>query len=125
MTGTVALHDVPQKWLEREAIAEERRALELDPVSPVANTLLGHVLYLARRYDQAVEQLEKAVELDRNYWFAHHILGLTKQQQGKILEALEEFKEATRLEPVGSEAKGALGAGLCRVGRIRRSQKDS
>jgi tetratricopeptide (TPR) repeat protein len=80
------------------------------------NTLLGHVLYLARRQDEAVERLEKAVELDRNYWFAHHILGLAKQQQGKLLEAIEEFKEASRLEPVSSEAMGALGQAYAVLG---------
>ncbi len=39
-----------------EAIAEMRKALELDPVSMAVNTGFGHVLYLARNFDGAIEQ---------------------------------------------------------------------
>jgi tetratricopeptide (TPR) repeat protein len=91
-----------------EAIEEEKRALELDPVSPEVNTLYGHVLYLARRYEDAAAQLGRALELDRDYWFAHMILGLAKQQQGKVAEAIEGYREASRLEPTSPEAMSAL-----------------
>src|SRR5207302_6582856 len=46
-----------------EAIAEGARAVELDPVSVSINTSLGVTFYYARRYDRAIEQLKKTVEL--------------------------------------------------------------
>jgi TolB-like protein/Tfp pilus assembly protein PilF len=92
-----------------KAIEKLQRALELDPVSPEVSTLLGHVLYLARRHDEAVEQLQQALELDQNYWFAHLILGLALQQQGKLPDAIDEFLKARRDEPVSPETLGALG----------------
>ena len=50
-----------------KAIAEEKRALELDPVSPIINAELGTVYTLARRYDEAITQLRNTVEMIRNF----------------------------------------------------------
>lgn len=106
-----------------EAIEKEKRALELDPISPEVSTLLGHVLYLARRHDQAVEQLHKAIELDPNYWFAHLVLGLALQQQGKLPEAIDEFKSARREERVSPETMGALGQAYAAAGESDKAVK--
>ena len=40
-----------------EAIAELKRAEELDPLSPIIGTNLGDTLVFARRYDEAIAQL--------------------------------------------------------------------
>jgi TolB-like protein/DNA-binding winged helix-turn-helix (wHTH) protein len=50
-----------------EAIATMRRALGLDPLSPWQNRNLASALYYARRYDEAVEQFQKAAELNPNF----------------------------------------------------------
>jgi len=42
-----------------EAIAEVKRAVELDPLSLIINSDLGNTYYNARRYDEAIEQLRK------------------------------------------------------------------
>lgn len=66
-----------------QAIAEIKRARELDPLrlSQIAN--VGYAYYWARQYDQAIEQLTKTLELDRNYGYAHFLLGMTLSAQGK------------------------------------------
>ena len=58
-----------------EGIAEEKRALVLDPVSPGTNWGVGYVFFVARQYDQAIEQLRKTEELDPNFVQAHVTLG--------------------------------------------------
>jgi TolB-like protein/DNA-binding winged helix-turn-helix (wHTH) protein/Flp pilus assembly protein TadD len=50
-----------------EAIAEMRRARDLDPLSPWQNRNLASALYYARRYDEAVEQFQKAAELNPTF----------------------------------------------------------
>src|SRR6266849_135899 len=50
-----------------EAIAESKRAQELDPVSPIVNFELALAFYYARDYDQAIEQFHKTLELDQNF----------------------------------------------------------
>ena len=51
-----------------EALAEAKRALELDPVSPTRNLFLGQFLYQARQYDQAIEPLQDGLEIAPNDW---------------------------------------------------------
>jgi adenylate cyclase len=50
-----------------EALAEMRLALDLDPVSMAVNTGMGHVLYLARDFDAAIEQYGKALKIDPTF----------------------------------------------------------
>jgi len=50
-----------------EAIAQSRRARELDPTSPYMNTDLGQIYYYKRDYDKAAEQIRVALAIDPNY----------------------------------------------------------
>jgi serine/threonine-protein kinase len=80
-----------------EAIAEKKRARELDPLSLIINSSEGWVLYFARRYDQAIEQLQKALEMDPNFAVAHLWLGWAYEQKGMYEEAIREFQKAVTL----------------------------
>jgi len=80
-----------------EAIAEARRALELDPLSLVINADLGTTLTSARRYDQAIEQLRKTVEMDPGFYYAHWTLGNALELKGRNEEAIAEYKKAIAL----------------------------
>ncbi len=51
-----------------DAIAEGKRAAELDPLSLVINADLGMNYYYARRYDEAIAQLRKTLEMDPGYY---------------------------------------------------------
>src|SRR5262249_14217408 len=55
-----------------EAVAEGRRAVELDPLSPIINADLGQNLCVARRYDEAIAQLRKTLEIDPTFYYAHY-----------------------------------------------------
>jgi tetratricopeptide (TPR) repeat protein len=46
-----------------DALAEIELARELDPVSLVVNSDLGWAYYFARRYDQAIQQFRRALEI--------------------------------------------------------------
>jgi tetratricopeptide (TPR) repeat protein len=47
-----------------EAVSHMRRALELDPLSFFNVRLMGSVLYWARRYDESLEYIRKAEEME-------------------------------------------------------------
>jgi TolB-like protein/Tfp pilus assembly protein PilF len=80
-----------------EALAESKRALELDVLSPIMNVHLGwHYLY-ARQYDRALDQLTKTLELDPSYGLAHWYRGLAYQQKGMYTEAFRELAKARNL----------------------------
>jgi serine/threonine-protein kinase len=73
-----------------EAVAEAKKARELDPLSLPINENVGDILYLARRYDEATAQLRKTLELDPNYSVAHGTLAKVYDAEGKHEEALNE-----------------------------------
>jgi tetratricopeptide (TPR) repeat protein len=77
-----------------EAISEGKRAIELDPLSPIINADLGQNLYFARRYDEAIAQLRKTLEIDPTFYYARVILGLALQLKGDVPAAIAEFEKA-------------------------------
>ena len=80
-----------------EAIAEGKRAIELDPLSPIINADLGQNLYHARRYDEAIAQLRKTLEIDPTFYYAHYNLGIALQLKGDTPAAITEYTKAQQL----------------------------
>lgn len=80
-----------------EALAEMKRAEELDPLSLAIKTMRGYVLYLARNNDQAAAQLRNTLELDKNFAVAHMFLGRVLVQKRMFTEAISEFHIAEDL----------------------------
>ena len=60
-----------------EALAEIRRAMELDPLSPSIRAFAGSALYMARQYDKSVEQLVRMTAAEPTYAVAHYFLGFS------------------------------------------------
>src|SRR5256714_1949253 len=81
-----------------DAIAAEKKALELDPLNTFLNTDLAFFLYWARRYEEAITQIRKTLELDPNNAFAHSILGWCLIWKASETEARAEFQRATTLD---------------------------
>jgi TolB-like protein/Tfp pilus assembly protein PilF len=80
-----------------EAIAEGKRAVELDPLSLINNTRLGNNYFFARRYDEAIEQLRKTLEMDPGFYYAHWNLGQVLESKGTLDAAIEEYQKARAL----------------------------
>src|ERR1700751_3044618 len=80
-----------------EAIAEGKRAVELDPLSPIINADLGQNLYDARRYDEAIAQLRKTLEIDPTFYYTHFNLGMALQRKGDVPAAMAEDTKAQQL----------------------------
>jgi TolB-like protein/Tfp pilus assembly protein PilF len=80
-----------------EAIAQLKKAIELDPLSLVINSDLGNTYYRARRYDDAIAQLRKTIDLDPGFYYAHWNLGSALAAKGSIDRAIEEYQKAREL----------------------------
>ena len=104
-----------------EAIAEVRRAQELDPVSPRMLIGAAHTYRDAHRYDESIEQCRQALELDPNYGDAHHVLGLTYIVKGMAKEAATEFEKGDRLGDLhGPDIDALVYAAAGRRGEARK-----
>ncbi|HKS04348.1 MAG TPA: tetratricopeptide repeat protein, partial [Chthoniobacterales bacterium] len=80
-----------------DAIAEGKRAVELDPLSLVINADLGATYYFARRYDEAIAQQRKTLEMDPDFYFARLNLGEALAAKGAFADAISEFQKARAL----------------------------
>jgi TolB-like protein/DNA-binding winged helix-turn-helix (wHTH) protein len=80
-----------------EAIAEMNRALELDPLSGIYNTVLGLSYYYARQYDQALQQFNKTLTLDPDFFIAPFHLAWLYSQLGQYPEAITELTKGRLL----------------------------
>jgi hypothetical protein len=57
---------------------------ELDPLSPRANSVGCWQNYWARRYDEAIEQARKTLELDPNYMPGYWCFGSSARAEERI-----------------------------------------
>jgi TolB-like protein/Flp pilus assembly protein TadD len=92
-----------------DAIAEVKRAQELDALSPIVNTDLGWYLLYSGRSSEAVDQFRKTLELDPDYLSARWGLGAAYAQQQLYDQAIEELKKAVSLSEGSPVAVGHLG----------------
>jgi serine/threonine-protein kinase len=105
-----------------KAIAELKRALQLDPLSLIINADLGVGLVTARRYDEAIAQLRKTVEMDPYFYYAHFNLGKALQLNGQLDEAMTAYKKAAALndDPL---VLGLIAQGYAKLGERDEAQK--
>jgi len=104
------------------AIAEEKRAVELDPLSLINNTDLGWSYLYARHYDEAIAQFRKTIEMDSHFYLAHYWLGEGLQLKGQLAEAIAEYRTAAELndDPL---VLARLGQVYARAGQRDEAQK--
>jgi len=76
------------------AIAELRRAVDLDPFSVIINANLGYGYVVARRYPEAIAQLQKTLELDPNFWTTHRNLGEALELSGQLDQGITEYEKS-------------------------------
>ena len=80
-----------------EGFTEVKRAVRLDPHSITFQILGCILLCAARRYNQAVEQFEKAIEADASFAQAHSLLGLTYAYLSKPEPGIAHARKAVEL----------------------------
>jgi TolB-like protein/DNA-binding winged helix-turn-helix (wHTH) protein/Tfp pilus assembly protein PilF len=80
-----------------EAIAEMRKAMELDPLSPHIQSFAGVTFKWARRYDLSLAQFEKVNQLDPKFPLNHERLAQLCAILGRYDDAISEETEARLL----------------------------
>jgi len=115
-TLRVAYHLVPTGRLQ-QAEEEMERAVESDPVSPLAYIELGKVLLWARRFDRARAKLEAAFDLRPDYPLAAWYRGVGLYFQGRVEEALTLWQQVLGKVGANPGMIGAIGMALGCLGR--------
>jgi adenylate cyclase len=107
-----------------ESLIQSKRALELSPYDILFNIHLGWHYLNARQYDQALDQIEKTLEMDKNFAQTYPWLGLILEQKGRYAEAIAAFQKAIKLFPGGSSiAEAELAHTYAVLGNREEAQK--
>jgi Flp pilus assembly protein TadD len=106
-----------------EALAMQRRARELDPLSAVATSDLTTTLIRAGRYDEAAGEARRLTEMDPAFPLAHSTLGWALVKKGESAEGLRELEQAVSLSPGNTLFLAQLGEAYALTGDTSRARE--
>lgn len=87
---------------------EIEQAQQLDPLSPIISSNVGFYSYFEHRYDDAIEQYKRTLEIDPDFWVAHHYLGLAYAKKGMHDQAISELRNSLHSPGEGPLKEGAV-----------------
>jgi serine/threonine-protein kinase len=106
-----------------EAVSEIRRAQERDPLSLIINTDAGRLLYYARRYDEAITQYGKTLDMDPEFMLGRLRLGQAYVQKGLLAEGIVELRGALAASGGRPYFLAELGYAYAREGKMREARE--
>jgi DNA-binding winged helix-turn-helix (wHTH) protein/TolB-like protein/tetratricopeptide (TPR) repeat protein len=106
-----------------EGFAQMRTARELDPMSPVLNTLEAAYLLEAGRRDEARARLNRALDIAPRFWLAHCTQGLLFFADRQPDDAIAEMRRAVALADGTSRPSALLGIYLARLGQVAEARE--
>jgi TolB-like protein/DNA-binding winged helix-turn-helix (wHTH) protein/Flp pilus assembly protein TadD len=104
------------RGMSQQALAVAKAALDLDPASPSVSHYLALQLYLARQFDQAIEQCHKTLDLDPNFAVAYQVLGQAYLAEGMNREAEPVLEKYSALSQGSADSLALLGYSHARLG---------
>ncbi len=97
-----------QKQEPEEAIAQFRKAIELEPDYAEAHNNLAIALFQTGRTDDAITHWEKSVAIDRDNADAHNNLAVALIRKGRVPEAIAHWQKTLQLQPERVSAQLSL-----------------
>jgi adenylate cyclase len=82
-----------------EPAARAAHAVELDDRDPWAHLALAYVAFTRRRTDEAVDEFQRALDLNPNFAAAHGYLAMALALDGRSEKAIEHAEQAIRMSP--------------------------
>ena len=104
-----------QQGRHREAVAECREAIRLDPAYPAPRVVMGGSLLALGRVAEAVTTLEAAVKLRPQERLPREQLARAYERAGRASAALEQYRALRDLAPTDPESAYQLGRAYLRL----------
>src|SRR6267142_2083 len=106
-----------------ESLAQAEIARRLDPASPDTSVHSAESYLNAGRVDEAIESYQKVLELEPNYYVAHHSLARAYIEKKMYQQAIEELEKAMAMGGRDSMSLGVLAHAYARDGRRQEALK--
>lgn len=100
-----------------EALAELKRAQELEPLSMSINLNVADGYFVKGDFNAAVEQCRRTIDLDPNWYYPRQYLGLGYLILGRSAEAVAESEKSVELSKRHSIPLGVLGYIYAQTGK--------
>jgi len=97
-------------WQNTESLV--KYMLKLTPDVAPLHSMLGLAFQSQGRFDKAVEQYQKTLQLWPESIVAYNNLGIVLKSQNKLDEAISSFRQAVKIKPDYAEAHNNLGNAL-------------
>lgn len=82
-----------------EALAEGRRALQLDPLSPIVHVCYAAVFWVFRDGDRCIDHCRRALDINPDYLIVRWMLANALQGKGSHEEAIRERQRVVEAAP--------------------------
>lgn len=96
-------------WDFSGAEREYKRAIELDPHSPLGYHRLGSCLQVTERFDEALANLKRALELDPLSLLVSSLLAFNLYLRRQYDESIEKYKKVLDMDPNYLQARFGIG----------------
>jgi DNA-binding winged helix-turn-helix (wHTH) protein/Tfp pilus assembly protein PilF len=106
-----------------DAIREAQEAARLDALNVTWHMGVGHMLFLARRYEESIETELNVLEMDPQFWLAHWFLGMAYEQIGQPASAIAAFRQADDFSAGNLLVRGVLGRILALHGNVSEGRR--
>jgi len=90
-------------------------------LSLIISVAIGWAYYMARQYDDAIEQLQRTIEMDPNYPVTHWILGLILREMGRYELAIVEGEKGVKLSGGSPLISAALAQTFAAAGKKKKA----
>lgn len=108
----------------RNAEAEAKQALSIDPAMPEGHVTLGNIYKEQGRVDEAVNEYKEAIHLDPKYSDAYAQMGIAKLGKEQYADAVAAFKQAVSISSGNSTAHYGLGRAYYKQGLYDQALKE-
>lgn len=96
-------HMLSNTGRHEQALAEIDLARQLDPFSPIINTLCAVFRFHAGRHDEILPTIARSLEIDPHFWVTHVVAAKVYQSLGRYDEALEAAQKASEFSAGNTE----------------------
>jgi tetratricopeptide (TPR) repeat protein len=115
------------RWLGRydEGAIIAKRAIELDPLTPLTKFWLGAIYFYAGRYDESIDYFKKMLTLDSNYVHTYSYLAYNYTLKGSYSNAIYYADKALSFEEIRNSPLylSPLGWVYAKAGEINKAKE--